>query len=63
MSCEAAGRLRTECVLVPIANPVGLEQVLMDVLLGRYGAGSGQNFNRWFVDLAKKSARDRGQAR
>jgi predicted deacylase len=27
---EAAGRLRSEIVLVPVANPVGLEQVLMD---------------------------------
>ena len=43
---EAAGRLRSEIVLVPVANPVGLEQVLMDVPLGRYELESGQNFNR-----------------
>ncbi|MCK9799722.1 succinylglutamate desuccinylase [Pseudomonas chlororaphis] len=49
---EAAGRLRSEIVLVPVANPVGLEQVLMDVPLGRYELESGQNFNRWFVDLS-----------
>ena len=50
---EAAGRLRSEIVLVPVANPVGLEQVLMDVPLGRYDLESGQNFNRWFVDLSE----------
>lgn len=51
---EAAGRLRHEIVLVPVANPVGLEQVLMDVPLGRYELESGQNFNRWFVDLSEE---------
>ena len=49
----AAGRLRSEIVLVPIANPVGLEQVLMDIPLGRYELESGQNFNRLFVDLSE----------
>ncbi|NWD92501.1 succinylglutamate desuccinylase/aspartoacylase family protein, partial [Pseudomonas sp. K5002] len=48
----AAGRLRSEIVLVPIANPTGLEQVLMDIPLGRYELESGQNFNRLFVDLS-----------
>lgn len=51
---EAQGRLRSEIVLVPVANPVGLEQVLMDVPLGRYELESGQNFNRWFVDLSEE---------
>lgn len=49
---ETQGRLRQEIVLVPIANPVGLEQVLMDVPLGRYELQSGENFNRNFVDLS-----------
>jgi len=48
----AAGRLLSEIVLVPIANPTGLEQVLMDIPLGRYELESGQNFNRLFVDLS-----------
>ncbi|SEM35724.1 hypothetical protein SAMN04487857_101324 [Pseudomonas sp. ok272] len=51
---EAAGRLRSEIVLVPIANPIGLEQVVMDVPLGRYELESGQNFNRWFLDLSEE---------
>ncbi|AZF09627.1 Succinylglutamate desuccinylase/aspartoacylase [Pseudomonas sp. R2-37-08W] len=49
---EAAGRMRSEIVVVPVANPVGLEQVLMDIPLGRYELESGQNFNRLFVDLS-----------
>ncbi|WP_300730702.1 succinylglutamate desuccinylase/aspartoacylase family protein [Pseudomonas sp.] len=49
---EAAGRLISEIVVVPVANPVGLEQVLMDIPLGRYELGSGQNFNRNFLDLS-----------
>ena len=49
---ESQGRLRREVVLVPVANPVGLEQVLMDVPLGRYELQSGENFNRRFVDLS-----------
>ena len=49
----AAGRLRSEVVLVPVANPVGLEQVLMDIPLGRFELESGQNFNRLFVDLSE----------
>ena len=32
---ENAGRLRGEIVVVPVANPIGLEQVLMDTPLGR----------------------------
>ena len=49
---ENAGLLLGEIVVVPVANPIGLEQVLMDTPLGRYELESGQNFNRWFVDLS-----------
>ncbi|WP_263262816.1 succinylglutamate desuccinylase/aspartoacylase family protein [Pseudomonas sp. RIT-PI-S] len=51
---EQAGRLQKEIVLVPVANPIGLEQVLMDTPLGRYELESGENFNRWFVDLSEQ---------
>lgn len=51
IALESAGLLRQEIVLVPVANPIGLEQVLMDVPLGRYDLESGQNFNRLFADL------------
>ncbi|MFK3772029.1 succinylglutamate desuccinylase/aspartoacylase family protein [Pseudomonas sp. NPDC089406] len=49
---EQQGRLRREIILVPVANPVGLEQVLLDAPLGRFELQSGENFNRNFVDLA-----------
>ena len=55
---EQAGRLRREVVLVPVANPVGLEQILMDTALGRYELESGDNFNRWFVDLSQQVGDD-----
>ncbi|WP_028633229.1 succinylglutamate desuccinylase/aspartoacylase family protein [Pseudomonas parafulva] len=49
---EQQGRLQCEIILVPVANPVGLEQVLLDAPLGRFELQSGQNFNRNFVDLS-----------
>ena len=49
---EAAGRLLSEIVVVPVANPAGLEQIVMDIPLGRYELQSGQNFNRNFLDLS-----------
>jgi predicted deacylase len=51
---EKAGLLLGEIVVVPVANPIGLAQVLMDTPLGRYEFESGQNFNRWFVDLGQQ---------
>jgi len=49
---EDAGLLRQQVVLVPIANPAGLDQIVMDTPLGRYELETGENFNRRFVDLA-----------
>lgn len=49
---ERQGRLRREIVLVPIANPAGLGQVLLEGPLGRFELHSGENFNRNFVDLS-----------
>ena len=51
---EKAGQLLGEIIVVPVANPIGLEQVLMDIPLGRYELESGQNFNRRFVDLSQQ---------
>jgi predicted deacylase len=51
---ERAGQLLGEIVVVPVANPIGLEQVLMDIPLGRYELESGQNFNRLFIDLSQQ---------
>ncbi len=49
---EAAGKLRGEIVVVPVPNPIGLNQILHSNLLGRFETNSGVNFNRNFHDLA-----------
>jgi len=49
---EAAGRIRGEIVVVPVANPIGLNQHQFGHLYGRFDANSAQNFNRNFHDLA-----------
>ena len=51
---EAKGALRWQVVLVPVANPLGLEQVLMDVPQGRFDNDSRENFNRFFVDVSQQ---------
>src|SRR5579864_2534268 len=49
---EAAGKVRGEIVVVPVANPIGLNQHMHSHLAGRFESNSGQNFNRNFYDLA-----------
>ncbi|WP_050452254.1 succinylglutamate desuccinylase/aspartoacylase family protein [Candidatus Burkholderia verschuerenii] len=49
---EAAGKLRGEVVIVPVPNPIGLNQNLHGTLMGRFETNSGHNFNRNFYDLA-----------
>jgi predicted deacylase len=49
---EAAGQLRGEVIVVPVANPIGLNQNMHGTQLGRFELNSGQNFNRNFYDLA-----------
>ena len=51
---EAAGSLRWQVVLVPVANPLGLEQILMDVPQGRFDNDSRENFNRFFLDVSRQ---------
>lgn len=48
---EAAGRLRGEVVLVPMANPLGVGQWVLRGFQGRFELHSGENFNRHFTDL------------
>ncbi|ANQ19570.1 succinylglutamate desuccinylase/aspartoacylase family protein [Vibrio natriegens] len=47
---EAKGRISGEVVLVPMANPIGQNQHLMDIHLGRYELENGHNFNRGYFD-------------
>ncbi len=49
-AAEAAGRMRGEVVLVPVANPIGLAQGLLYARIGRFEAASGENFNRGYPD-------------
>jgi len=48
---EAEGRIRGEVVLVPVANPIGLGQRVLQAVEGRFELASGENFNRHYADL------------
>ncbi len=49
---DRAGEITGEIVLVPVANPIGLAQVMDDRPLGRYAfSDGGGNFNRNWPDL------------
>lgn len=50
---DAAGKIRGEIVLVPMANPVGLGQRILGRSLGRFEQASGENFNRNYADLSE----------
>lgn len=50
---ERRAELRGEIILVPVANPPGLAQVLLNGGIGRFDLASGRNFNRDFPDLAR----------
>ncbi|WP_127560525.1 succinylglutamate desuccinylase/aspartoacylase family protein [Saccharospirillum alexandrii] len=43
---EQAGQIRQRIVIVPFANPVGMNQRLFGKFPGRFDATTGQNFNR-----------------
>jgi predicted deacylase len=53
----AAGGIKGEIVLVPVANPIGLAQNVNGVHLGRYELSGGGNFNRKYPDLAEPVAK------
>ena len=48
---EAASLIEGEVVVVPFANPIGLDQHLNATHLGRHDLGGGGNFNRNWPDL------------
>jgi predicted deacylase len=48
---EAEGRIVGEIVLVPVANPIGLAQRVLQSVEGRFDLASGENFNRHYADL------------
>src|SRR5437016_802095 len=49
---ETQGQLKGIVELVPVANPIGLDQHLQGSHLGRFELGSGKNFNRAFYELS-----------
>jgi uncharacterized protein len=49
---EAAGKLRGEIIVVPVSNPIGLNQHLLGQMIGRFETNTANNFNRNFYDLA-----------
>ena len=53
---EQQGALNGVIELVPVANPMGLGQLLQGSHQGRFEVGSGKNFNRDFVELSEPVA-------
>lgn len=51
-AAEADGAITGEVILVPYANPIGLDQFVWGRHQGRYEAAGGGNFNRDWPDLA-----------
>jgi len=51
---EDRGLLRGEVVLVPVANPIGLSQRLLQMHHGRFDLASGENFNRHYADVVPR---------
>lgn len=49
---ESQGLLKGVIDLVPVANPIGLDQQLQGSHLGRFELASGKNFNRGFHELS-----------
>lgn len=49
---EADGLIQGEVVLVPVANPIGLDQTVMHSQLGRFELATASNFNRHYPRFA-----------
>lgn len=62
LALETEGRLTSEIVLVPMANPIGLSQRILGQFLGRFDANSGHNFNRNFSMPPARALIDRARA-
>lgn len=50
-AAEAAGEMPGEVVLVPVCNPIGLDQSLMHHQMGRFELLTMENFNRNYPDF------------
>ncbi|MBV8665253.1 MAG: succinylglutamate desuccinylase/aspartoacylase family protein [Burkholderiaceae bacterium] len=54
---EQRKAINAEIVLVPVANPIGLDQILLGQFVGRFDLETGRNFNRDFPELNYLAAR------
>jgi uncharacterized protein len=55
---DAQGKLAARIVLVPVANPAGLNQHWFGAQMGRFDMRSGQDFNRRFREFGPELALD-----
>jgi len=53
---EENGHFLGEVLLVPVSNPIGLDQTLLTYQMGRFDLASGENFNRHFPSLVEEAA-------
>ena len=53
---DARGLIAGEIVVVPVANPIGFDQVHLGELIGRFALDGSGNFNRDFPDLTQAAA-------
>ena len=51
-AAEEAGQILGEIILVPVANPLGIDQAVNGAVMGRFELRTGTNFNRAWPDLA-----------
>ncbi len=56
-AADGAGQILGEIVVLPAANPIGLDQEVAGSHLGRHDLASGANFNRHWPDLTQDAAR------
>ncbi len=54
---DRQGRITAEILVVPVANPIGLDQWVIDRPMGRFALSGCGNFNRRFPELAEAAAR------
>ncbi len=50
-AAEEAGEIKGEIVVIPMANPLGVDQALNSAVMGRFELRTGANFNRAWPDL------------
>ncbi len=53
ISADETGKISGEIILVPVANPVGLNNVSLRSHNGRYHLPTGENYNRSFHDVSE----------